>query len=68
MRTFVGQLLRFALIEANACAFAVALFAGLAASSVVPLPIPRYEMRAGAPVFRPGVKVRAGGLPGPSVL
>ncbi|GAA2719479.1 hypothetical protein GCM10010439_05140 [Actinocorallia aurantiaca] len=31
------------MIEVSACAFAVALFAGLAAASVVPLPIPRYD-------------------------
>jgi uncharacterized membrane protein YoaT (DUF817 family) len=37
------QLLRFAWLEARACAFAVALFAGLALSKVVPLPIARYD-------------------------
>ncbi|MBB4935193.1 uncharacterized membrane protein YoaT (DUF817 family) [Lipingzhangella halophila] len=37
------QLVRFAWLEAQACAFAVALFAGLALSAVVPLPIPRYD-------------------------
>ncbi|TMR96662.1 DUF817 domain-containing protein [Nonomuraea basaltis] len=34
---------RFAWAEAKSCTFAVALFAGLAASSVLPLPIPRYD-------------------------
>lgn len=36
-------LLRFAWIQVQCCAFAVALFAGLAVSAVVPLPIPRYD-------------------------
>ncbi|RNL82704.1 DUF817 domain-containing protein [Halostreptopolyspora alba] len=35
--------MRFAWLEARACAFAVALFVGLALSAVVPLPIPRYD-------------------------
>ncbi|MBB6171561.1 uncharacterized membrane protein YoaT (DUF817 family) [Nocardiopsis mwathae] len=39
----LAQLVRFGLIEAWACAFAVGIFIGLAASSVVPLPIPRYD-------------------------
>lgn len=43
MRFFVAQLLRFAWAEARSCAFALAMFAGLAASSVLPLPIPRYD-------------------------
>ncbi|HEY7487121.1 MAG TPA: DUF817 domain-containing protein [Streptosporangiaceae bacterium] len=43
MRSFPIQLFRFALAEARCCVFAVALFAGLAISSVVPLPIPRYD-------------------------
>ncbi|GAA3532721.1 DUF817 domain-containing protein [Nonomuraea rosea] len=43
MRFFAAQLLRFAWAEARSCAFAVALFAGLAVSSVLPLPIPRYD-------------------------
>lgn len=38
-----AYLFRFAWIEAQSCAFAVALFAGLAVSAVVPLPIPRYD-------------------------
>ncbi len=38
-----AQLLRFAWLETRACAFAIALFVGLALSSVVPLPIPRYD-------------------------
>ncbi|WP_170990957.1 DUF817 domain-containing protein [Herbidospora galbida] len=43
MRFFVAQLARFAWAEARACGFAVGLFAGLALSSVVPLPVPRYD-------------------------
>jgi len=39
----VAQLLRFAWLEARACAFAVVIFAGLALSTVVPLPIARYD-------------------------
>jgi len=39
----VAQLLRFAWLEARCCAFAVAVFCGLALSTVVPLPIPRYD-------------------------
>lgn len=38
-----AQLLRFAWLEARACAFAVVIFAGLALSTVVPLPIARYD-------------------------
>lgn len=37
------QLLRFAWIEVQCCLFAGAIFVGLAVSSVVPLPIPRYD-------------------------
>src|SRR5262249_44183884 len=40
---FVTQLLRFAWTEARCCAFAVAVFGGLAVSKVVPLPIARYD-------------------------
>ncbi|MFY1696303.1 MULTISPECIES: DUF817 domain-containing protein [unclassified Solwaraspora] len=36
-------LLRFAWIEAKSCGFAVAVFTCLAVTSVVPLPIPRYD-------------------------
>jgi uncharacterized membrane protein YoaT (DUF817 family) len=39
----VGQLVRFAWLEARSCAFAVALFSGLAASTVVELPVARYD-------------------------
>ncbi|TQN32698.1 uncharacterized membrane protein YoaT (DUF817 family) [Haloactinospora alba] len=39
----LSQLVRFAWLEARACAFAVALFLGLALSEVVPLPVPRYD-------------------------
>ncbi|HEY8450634.1 MAG: DUF817 domain-containing protein [Micromonosporaceae bacterium] len=35
--------MRFGWIQATSCMFAGALFAGLAASSVVPLPVPRYD-------------------------
>lgn len=37
------QLLRFTWVEALSCLFPLALFAGLAVSQVVPLPIPRYD-------------------------
>ncbi|SHF80676.1 DUF817 domain-containing protein [Streptoalloteichus hindustanus] len=37
------QLLRFAWVQARCCAFAVTLFAGLAVSTVVDLPIARYD-------------------------
>lgn len=37
------QLLRFVWIEVQCCLFAGAIFVGLAVSSVVPLPIPRYD-------------------------
>jgi uncharacterized membrane protein YoaT (DUF817 family) len=43
MRFFVAQLLRFAWVEARCCAFAVAVFGGLALSKVVSLPIARYD-------------------------
>jgi uncharacterized membrane protein YoaT (DUF817 family) len=43
MRFVVTQLLRFAWLEARCCAFAVAVFGGLAISKLVPLPIPRYD-------------------------
>lgn len=38
-----GQLVRFGWLEARACAFAVVIFAGLALSTRVPLPVPRYD-------------------------
>jgi uncharacterized membrane protein YoaT (DUF817 family) len=38
-----AQLLRFTWLEVRACAFAAVIFAGLAASTVVPLPVPRYD-------------------------
>jgi uncharacterized membrane protein YoaT (DUF817 family) len=37
------QLVRFGGLEALSCLFPLALFAGLAVSDVVPLPIPRYD-------------------------
>ncbi|HEY7593132.1 MAG TPA: DUF817 domain-containing protein [Actinophytocola sp.] len=43
MRFLVAQLLRFGWLEARSCAFAVAVFGGLAVSKLVPLPIPRYD-------------------------
>ena len=42
-RYAVAQLMRFAWLEARACAFAVVIFAGLALSTLVPLPIARYD-------------------------
>lgn len=39
----IGQLGRFAWVEAQCCIFAVAFFAGLALSRTVPLPIARYD-------------------------
>lgn len=43
MGYFAAQLVRFAIAEARACAFAVALFAGLAMFSLVDTPLPRYD-------------------------
>ncbi|TJY64090.1 DUF817 domain-containing protein [Arthrobacter sp. CAU 1506] len=37
------QLLRFAWLQVQCCLFAAAIFVGLAASTAVPLPIPRYD-------------------------
>ncbi|WP_116244375.1 DUF817 domain-containing protein [Nocardiopsis sp. FIRDI 009] len=42
-RHLLSQLLRFAWLQARACAFAVCMFAGMAASTAVPLPLPRYD-------------------------
>ncbi|MCY9784752.1 DUF817 domain-containing protein [Nocardiopsis sp. EMB25] len=39
----LAQLLRFAWLQARACAFAACMFVGMAASTVVPLPLPRYD-------------------------
>lgn len=39
----LAQLLRFAWIELQCCAFAAAVFLGLAVSRVVRLPVPRYD-------------------------
>ena len=39
----LAQLLRFAWVQVQCCLFAVAVFVGLAVSSVVPLPIARYD-------------------------
>lgn len=43
MRRAAGQLLRFAWLELRACAFPIVIFAGLALSQVLPLPIARYD-------------------------
>ncbi|KOX23850.1 DUF817 domain-containing protein [Nocardiopsis sp. NRRL B-16309] len=43
VRHGAAQLLRFGWAQARACAFAVGIFAGLALSAAVPLPIPRYD-------------------------
>lgn len=43
VRFVTAQLVRFAWLEARACTFALALFAGLAVSTVVELPMPRYD-------------------------
>ncbi|MGW6172821.1 DUF817 domain-containing protein [Arthrobacter sp. NPDC055138] len=37
------QLLRFAWLQVQCCLFAAAIFVGLAASTAVPLPLPRYD-------------------------
>jgi uncharacterized membrane protein YoaT (DUF817 family) len=37
------RLLRFGWVQVQCCLFAVAVFVGLAVSSVVPLPVPRYD-------------------------
>ncbi len=43
--TLVRQLTRFGLLQARCCAFAVALFGGMAASKLLPpLPIARYDL------------------------
>ncbi|MGW9350244.1 Uncharacterized membrane protein YoaT, DUF817 family [Nocardiopsis flavescens] len=39
----LAQLVRFGLLEARACAFAVCMFTGFALSAAVPLPVPRYD-------------------------
>lgn len=44
LRFGVVQLLRFGWMEALSCLFPAALFAGLALSRVVPLPLPRYDL------------------------
>ncbi|MPQ97100.1 DUF817 family protein [Modestobacter sp. I12A-02628] len=43
VRRAAAQLLRFAWLELQSCAFAAALFAGLALAQVVPLPIARFD-------------------------
>ncbi|WP_438818614.1 DUF817 family protein, partial [Streptomyces venezuelae] len=41
----IRQLLRFAVLEARCCAFAVALVGGIAVSSLLPdLPVARYDL------------------------
>jgi uncharacterized membrane protein YoaT (DUF817 family) len=39
----LAQLVRFAWVQTQCCLFAAAIFVGLAASSAVPLPVPRYD-------------------------
>lgn len=39
----IAQLVRFGWLQVQCCAFAVAIFAGLALSAVVPLPLARYD-------------------------
>jgi uncharacterized membrane protein YoaT (DUF817 family) len=39
----VTQLLRFAWLQVQCCLFAAAIFVGLALSTAVPLPLPRYD-------------------------
>ncbi|MFF9818744.1 DUF817 domain-containing protein [Streptomyces sp. NPDC014006] len=44
-RHLLGQLFRFGVIQARACAFAVALLAGIGASRLLPpLPVARYDL------------------------
>src|SRR5689334_8587573 len=43
IRHAVAQLLRFGWREAQCCVFAAAIFVGLALSTVLPLPIARYD-------------------------
>ncbi|HEY8372246.1 MAG TPA: DUF817 domain-containing protein [Pseudonocardiaceae bacterium] len=44
LRELLAQLVRFAWAEARCCAFAVAIFAGLALSTVLPVPLARYDL------------------------
>ncbi|MFY1634509.1 DUF817 domain-containing protein [Solwaraspora sp. WMMB335] len=44
LRRRAAMLLRFGWIEAQSCGFAVAVLACLALTSVVPLPVPRYDV------------------------
>jgi hypothetical protein len=44
VRFFVRQLLLFTWTEVRCCLFALAVFAGLALSKVVPLPVARYDV------------------------
>jgi uncharacterized membrane protein YoaT (DUF817 family) len=47
-RVFTGQLLRFAWLEALSCAYAVALFAGMAAIELLPTaPVAHYDLLLG---------------------
>ena len=43
----LAQLFRFGWVQVQCCLFAVAVFVGLALSSVVPLPVPRYDALLG---------------------
>lgn len=46
-RHWAAQLVRFGLVQAWACAFAVCIIGGLAASAVLPLPVARYDALLG---------------------
>ncbi len=43
----LAQLFRFGWVQVQCCLFAVAVFVGLAVSSAVPLPVPRYDALLG---------------------
>ncbi|MEU7657314.1 DUF817 domain-containing protein [Streptomyces lincolnensis] len=55
-RTLALQLLRFALVQARCCAFAVALMGGMAVSRLLPpLPVARYDLLLAYGVLLTGV-------------
>lgn len=62
------QLIRFARAEAASCGYAVAVFALLAVTSVVPLPLPRYDVLLIACVILTAVLWRTGAESGREVL
>jgi len=47
LRSGSAQLLRFGWLQVQCCVFAAAIFAGLALSSVLPLPVARYDALLG---------------------